>query len=530
MTASIVIYTEEKFNELLCEFAQLHNNIFEITYSSSYEMLVDKIIELRADVVIFQLTTPIYHVQNFFADLAEANVSPILFAFTSISDNEIAYSTTTHPDTVLLEKLKFFFTTALQKYYDCQFYYIGESATANSIMSSRLEKLEKTEYMNEILRGVTKQEFMYYKRKISFKLNDSGFFLCLWNLMDIEYIDHDLNKNIYYYVGEKLCEECQTVLDRYNGGEVFYINPTLLCLIINDIPSYSEANRIQKMGELMKNLNAVLNCKTAFRYRSSSIKKIEDVRLAYESYHRLKKYTFFYREAEFLTPELIKSSRYQIDYNEIDDHLQQIKELINHNLTDPGLELLLEDLFLNMIKPSLSYDLYYYCHTTISAALLEKFGGLYKNRQLENHSPQELLYSSIEQKYTNFIESIHLLRGEISNRYLIKNQLVLQAIDFIHDHYHEDISMNLIAEYLNMNHSYLSQIFTKEMGISPRKYLITYRIQKAKELIETSNELVSNIAINVGFSDVKHFSKTFKKVTGLTPMQYKKHFVKGEYV
>jgi len=49
-------------------------------------------------------------------------------------------------------------------------------------------------------------------------------------------------------------------------------------------------------------------------------------------------------------------------------------------------------------------------------------------------------------------------------------------------------------------------------------------------MIESSNELVSNIGINVGFFEVKHFSKTFKKITGLTPMQYKKQFAKGEYV
>jgi two-component system, response regulator YesN len=531
MAKKIVIYTEEKIQELLNESGPFHSDNFEIVYNScSYEKLIDKMIELKADIVMFQLKTPIYHAQNFFADLAEANISPLLFAFETISDNEITYFTTTYQDLDLLERLKNFFTTALEKDYNCYFSYIGENSRANSIMSSRLKKLEKIEYMNDILRGVTKQEFLFYKKQASLQLNDRGFFLCLWNLAEIEYVDHDLNKNIYYYVGEKLCEECQTVLDSYNGGEVFYITPTHLCLIINDIPSNSEATRIQKQRELMKKLNAVLNCKTAFRYRSSFIKTIEDIRLAYESYHRLKIYNFFCSEAEFLTPELIETSRKKVDHIKIDDYLNQIKELIDHNITDPRLELLLEELFLNMIKPSCSYNIYYYCHTTISAALLERFGNLYKNRLIENNSPQELVYSSIEQKYTNLIESIHLLRGEISNRYMIKNPLVLQAIDFIHDHYTEDITINMIAEHLKLNLSYFSQIFTKEMGIAPRKYLITYRIQKAKELIESSNELVSNIGINVGFFEVKHFSKTFKKITGLTPMQYKKQYAKGEYV
>lgn len=531
MTKKIVIYAEEKIKKLLNELAQFQRDDLEIVYNStSYEKLIDIIIESKAEIVIFQLETPIYHVQNFFADLTEANISPILFAFRTISDYEILYFTTTHYDVVLLEKIKLFFTTALKEYYNCYYSYIGENSRYNSIMSPRLKKLEKTEYMNDILRGVTKQEFLYYKKQASLQLNDSGLFLHLWNLMDMEYVDHDLNKNIYYYVGEILCEECQAVLDSYNGGEVFYITPTHLCLIINDIPSNSEATRIQTQRILIKKLNAVLNCKTAFRYRSSFIKTIEDVRIAYESYHRLKIYNFFCREAEFLTPELITTLRKKIEHNKIDDNLKQIKVLINHNITDTRLELLLEDLFLNMIKPCFSYDIYYYCCTTLSTSLFERFGNLFKNCLIENNSPQELVYSSIEQKYTSFIESIHLLRGEISNRYLIKNPLVLQAIDFIHDHYPEDITVNMIAEHLKLNLSYFSQIFTKEMGISPRKYLITFRIQKAKELLETSNELVTNIGINVGFFEIKHFSKTFKKITGFTPMQYKKKFAKGEYI
>lgn len=531
MTPKIVLWTEEKISELLCEFAATQKKDMEIVYSApSYEVLVEKIIELKAEIVIFQLSTPIYNIQNFFVDLAEANLSPLLFAFTTVSSNEIAYSTTTYFDTVFLEKLKTFFSSALLKHFYCQHVYIGGNSSASLIISSRLKKLEKTEYKNDILRGVTKEEFLYYKEKAALRLNENGYFLYLWNLMDIEYVDHDLNKNIYYFVGEKLYEECQNVIDSYNGGEAFYINPTLLCLIINDAPSNSESARFQALEELTKKLNAVLNCKTAFRYRSTFIKTIEDVRLAYESFHRLKIYNFFCREAELLTPELIEKSRKKIDYNEIDDRLVQIKELIKHNITDPRLTILLEELFLSMIKPSLSYDLYYYCHTAISSILLERFGNLYKTRLLENNSPQELVYSSIEQKYTNFIESIHLLRGEIANRYLIKNPLVLQVIDFIHEHYPDDITVNMIAESLNINHSYLSQIFTKEMGISPKKYLITYRIQKAKEMIESSNELVYTIAIKVGFFEVKHFSKTFKKITGLTPMQYKKQYTTGEYV
>lgn len=94
----------------------------------------------------------------------------------------------------------------------------------------------------------------------------------------------------------------------------------------------------------------------------------------------------------------------------------------------------------------------------------------------------------------------------------------------------ENITVNLIASSLNISNSYLSQIFKKEIGTSIIKYIINYRVEKAKELLSSSDELIYNIAEKVGFCDEKHFSKTFKKITGLTPMQYKKQNEKAKYI
>lgn len=123
-----------------------------------------------------------------------------------------------------------------------------------------------------------------------------------------------------------------------------------------------------------------------------------------------------------------------------------------------------------------------------------------------------------------------MLKAELSIKNTVKNSIVFQAIEFIHQHYREDITVHFIASNLNISNSYLSQIFKKELGISIIKYIITYRIQKAKELIASSDELVCHVAARVGFFEVKHFSKTFKKVTGLSPMQYKKQNMKAGYI
>lgn len=226
--------------------------------SKSYDECVEKAVEWQADVIVFQLSNPIYKTQNFFVDLAETKLSPVLLAFTVVSHNEIIYSITSHHDSCLIDKLANYFTNALRNTYDCHFNYIGKEKDVDNIMTTRIKKLEKTEYLNDILRGVTQEEFFYYKRKGCLNLRDSGYYLYLYNIMDIEYMDHDLNKNIYYLVGEKLIDECKGVLDIYNGGEVFYINPTLLCIIINDIPCKSQALYQQSIMELVKKLNNIV--------------------------------------------------------------------------------------------------------------------------------------------------------------------------------------------------------------------------------------------------------------------------------
>ncbi|WP_372814413.1 helix-turn-helix domain-containing protein [Paenibacillus sp.] len=531
MASKVILYAEDHLKSMFRDCSTANASGFTISYrADSYDACAEKAVELAADVIIFQVTHPVYKIQNFFHDLAVFNISPILLIFNVISENEIAYSVTTHKDIHYMNQIKQFFTHALSPAYHCRFNYIGEEEDSNLIMDSRIKRLEKTEYLNDILRGVTNSEFLYYKKKAGLNLNNSGYYLYLWNLMEIEYADHDLNKNIYYFVGEEFVNECQEVLDEYGGGEAFYINPTRLCIMINDYDSVSQAGKQYKLLDIISKLNNVTNCKTAFRYMSGYIKNIEDIRSAYESFDRLKIYNFFCRDVKLITQEYVNSLRKEINYHYIDDMLREIRELINYDLFNPKLSELIKKLFLSIIKPSLNYNLYYYCHTSLLSTLSDKYGDLYNKKITDSNAPSQLYYSSIEQKCSEFIESLHLLKAELSIKNTVKNSIVFQAIEFIHQHYREDITVHFIASNLNISNSYLSQIFKKELGISIIKYIITYRIQKAKELIASSDELVCHVAARVGFFEVKHFSKTFKKVTGLSPMQYKKQNMKAGYI
>jgi len=99
--------------------------------------------------------------------------------------------------------------------------------------------------------------------------------------------------------------------------------------------------------------------------------------------------------------------------------------------------------------------------------------------------------------------------------------LVKRALAYIHQNYALPLSRQQIAWYVGVSERYLSEIFKQEMGISPWDVLVRFRIQRARELLKTSDSSITEIAIQVGFSDSSYFGRVFKKQTGLSPKAYR---------
>lgn len=98
---------------------------------------------------------------------------------------------------------------------------------------------------------------------------------------------------------------------------------------------------------------------------------------------------------------------------------------------------------------------------------------------------------------------------------------IKKIIDYIHSHYHEKISNHTIAQEFNFSPSHLGRVFKKCTSHSIHNYILQHRIQIAKELLITTEMSIGEIAEKVGYNDIYHFSKIFKKTVGITPSQYK---------
>ncbi len=95
-----------------------------------------------------------------------------------------------------------------------------------------------------------------------------------------------------------------------------------------------------------------------------------------------------------------------------------------------------------------------------------------------------------------------------------------KALDCIHSEYMNPLTVEDIAARLNLDRSYFSTLFKKTVGISPKKYLLNYRMKLAASLLTDKGKSVSVTAYSVGYSDVFVFSKMFKRHFGISPTEY----------
>lgn len=100
---------------------------------------------------------------------------------------------------------------------------------------------------------------------------------------------------------------------------------------------------------------------------------------------------------------------------------------------------------------------------------------------------------------------------------------VKQIINYLNENYENKISLDQIARNMYLSPVYISKIFKEETGESPINYLIKIRLEKAKDLLVHSDDnSIKSVANQVGYDDVYHFSKLFKKYYGISPLYYKK--------
>lgn len=102
------------------------------------------------------------------------------------------------------------------------------------------------------------------------------------------------------------------------------------------------------------------------------------------------------------------------------------------------------------------------------------------------------------------------------------NYFAACAVNYIEHNYMNEISVNEIADTLGISRKHLGTVFHKILGVTPRQYIIYYRIQKAGKLLDGTNQSIQEIAEAVGYANQFYFAKEFKRVIGKSPSEYRR--------
>lgn len=106
-------------------------------------------------------------------------------------------------------------------------------------------------------------------------------------------------------------------------------------------------------------------------------------------------------------------------------------------------------------------------------------------------------------------------------------QRLANVIDYIHHHYAEQVKSETLAQLVRVSETHLKRVFNQIFGMPPIEYVILTRINASRDLLETTDRTVSDIAQTVGFYDHSHFIRHFKRLRGCTPNQYRKQHRQG---
>lgn len=145
-------------------------------------------------------------------------------------------------------------------------------------------------------------------------------------------------------------------------------------------------------------------------------------------------------------------------------------------------------------------------------SILEKLNALSKRRGVTVSFQQKLLFQEL---LLTFIEDFHSQSISGDSKTAIEG-----TIDYMINHYKNSMTLSDLASIAGLSISHYSRLFKKYIGLSPIDYLTHLRIDRAKELLVLSDFRIKEVSQHVGYVDELYFSRTFKRIVGVSPSQF----------
>ena len=258
-------------------------------------------------------------------------------------------------------------------------------------------------------------------------------------------------------------------------------------------------------------------------WTAGEVKELGELRQQYENLRNIYEYGLVldvsevldkYKVEKFVSNEYSDSKKFKKDIQSAfykKDKKELEKELLHF----------IEAIDREEIKPQEIREQYIQMIYFILNLAKESNSGLYE--QLQNLNAVQNIGKAVTYHELKdiFLMVLQVLLSNMSERQNISNYIILKAIDYIRNHYKEGVTLEEVAQSLDITPEYLSTLFNREMGENFSNFLKKFRMSHAKRLLRETDKKIGEIAIEVGYSDPKYFNRVFKAEEGISPGEFR---------
>ncbi|WP_143318039.1 response regulator [Clostridium sp. HBUAS56017] len=320
------------------------------------------------------------------------------------------------------------------------------------------------------------------------------------------------------------------VMDELNIGECFYSENGEFTAIVRLTPTASEADIINQCyslaQEIRRRISLIHNVSLTISI-SSTFKKPFGIKKYWDEVFKLSKMKVFLGNGTIiLNNTFVKGLN--LDSNTLSKRINSISAAIEQNHIE-SLNLELTHLYDKDIRGFMQFNYLNYINSSLLDLIIKtcnRYSIEYKDIFSTSYIPMEILSTkeTIEEMRSWFIEIFTKIINYKTNNFF-KNKYskkVSDCINYINKNlYNPSLSLTDIATNINVHKVYLCRIFKEETGENVTQYILKARIEKSKEIILSTNYKLYEVSAKLGFSSPQQFSILFKKVTGITPNQFR---------
>ncbi|MCY9762332.1 helix-turn-helix domain-containing protein [Paenibacillus alvei] len=329
---------------------------------------------------------------------------------------------------------------------------------------------------------------------------------------------HRLNDHTIIFAVENVLQEILS--DKGNFVIFNYNSRDLVVLYLTDDPSVEQSYVYHMMQTCITNIKQYIKIHVSgFIGRTvSKPKEIQDALLPMlqELEHR-----FYSAESSVSTWSKQEFSKVDI-YQEYAKYYSMISEHIAAK-NQSGLVMTIHD-WSNWVRSSRFHP--DYVKEWVLQLLLDLHMKIKVTLHFQSEFSDEKLYLTISQIVTLshlsewFLDYLSRMAAKLSEITISTRPEVIKAQQYVIQHVSERITLEEMASYLNLNSSYFSRLFKRELNINFIEYVNRVKLQKAKELLLQSNKTVEEISDLLGYSNKSYFIKLFKRDVGTTPREF----------